>query len=278
MASAPAPAPAPASASASASPREGSTRTVSSFIQPVVLSGGRGSPPPRPSRTDPLSAACSASWASSSAVTKFGEIDNRFTASDGVRAVELPSKTTSETRELGRILHLRHSARGSSGNPRFTGSAPVKVARNCVSERSSDCGVVSGISTVGMPEAAACSASRGPVVRAGESPANEITRTAGRGRLPFEREWSTCRRAHSVVARGRLSRRSRHAEEVVQLGASSEAMTGAPAARAISFRKRKRCPALEANEHEHGTTQQTERESNDACFDGDHVLGRLVGQ
>ena len=88
-------------------------------------------------------------------------------------------------------LDLCRSARAVSGNPRLTGSAELNAARRCESERSSDSGAASGTRAVDIPEAAACSASRGPVARAGESPANEMTRTARRGRLLFEREWST---------------------------------------------------------------------------------------
>ncbi len=174
-------------------------------------------------------------------------------------------------------LHLRSFGPRVNGNPRFTGSAPVNAARKGVSERSSDSGEASGTSTVGIPEAAACSASRGPVVRAGESPANEITRTAGRGRLPFGREWSTCRRAHSVVARGRPSRRSRHAEGVVQLGASSEAITGAPAVRAISSRRRKRCPRWRRTSTNTALPNNPSDKRNDACFDGESVPGGWLG-
>ena len=210
-------------------------------MNPVVLSDGSGFTTTTPSRTRPLSVACSASCARSSSVTTFAEMDNRFTASDGVRTVELPWKTTSETTSSGGSWPVSFSPR-VSGNPRLTGSAEVSAARRGVSERSSDSGGTSGTRTVDIPEAAACSASRGPVARAGESPANEITRTARRGRLLFGRDWSTCRRDHSVVARGRPARRSRHAETVVQRGASSEAITGAPAVRAISSRRRKRCP------------------------------------
>ena len=77
--------------------RDGSRRTVSFFMKPVVLSDGSAFTTTMPSRTNPLSAACSESCASSSSVTTFAEIDNMFTASDGVRTVELPWKTTSET-------------------------------------------------------------------------------------------------------------------------------------------------------------------------------------
>ena len=126
--------------------------------------------------------------------------------------------------------------------PRFTGSAEVERCSQIGERAILGSGAASGTRTVEMPHAAACIASRGPVARAGKSPANEITRTARRVWLLFGSEWSTYRRVHSVVARPFPRRRSRHAETEVQLGASSEAITGAPAVRAISSRKRKRCP------------------------------------
>ena len=99
-------------------------------------------------------------------------------------------------------------------------------------------------SAVGVPDPAAWSASRGPVVMAGESSANEITRTAcGRPPPPpVGMVRSRCRKAHSSVARGRSSIRARQSKRVMQRGDSSEAMTGAPATRAISSRRRNRRP------------------------------------
>ena len=116
--------------------------------RPVVLSAGSGFTTTTPSRTDPLSAAASASCASSSAVRRFGEIENRFTASDGVRADE--SRRRRPVRRGVRAVRPASSGPTVSGNPRPTASAPVNAARKGASERSSDSGRVSGTSEVGF--------------------------------------------------------------------------------------------------------------------------------
>ena len=107
----------------------------------------------------------------------------------------------------------------------------------------------------------------------GESPANEITRTAwGRAASAWKGVQYVSERPF-VVARGRSSRSSRQSEGVLQRGRFERGDDWGARNTGNLVSETQPVPTLEADEDEHHTAQQSDEKPDDACFDGQAVLG-----